>query len=195
MSRGKGPKNYRGRENLITLMEREKIESFEEMSRQIKKRTGITVAPQNLRGNAKSGDDFQNLTIERAETIVKAYPKYRAAWLLGLDDDMTHADALARYITNKNTEHTRMQTLFALMADMSGWSVSPSSVVGGAEYDPENEEMNKTNFFSWQFENYAILSDGETTVTLNETAFVAFVQKTLDYFTFELLHTSDDAKE
>lgn len=91
MARRKAPKRYDRRENLIRLMRKENV-TVTEMSCQIKERTGYDIAPQNLGQLIKSGDDFQNLTDERAEQIIAAYPQYRIQWLMGYDDFMTDAD-------------------------------------------------------------------------------------------------------
>lgn len=51
----------------------------------------------------------QPLTKETAEAIVAAFPdkRYRAAYLLGYDDDMTEDDRFDRVISNHETEHDK----------------------------------------------------------------------------------------
>lgn len=51
----------------------------------------------------------QPLTKETAEAIVSAFPdkRYRAAYLLGYDDDLTEDDHFDRVISNLETEHDK----------------------------------------------------------------------------------------
>ncbi len=117
MGRKKSPRRYDRRANLITLMERENIDGVAEWSRQIEERSPehYKVSSQKLGELIKDGDDFQNLTEERAQQIIAAYPEYRIEWLLGFDSYITKTDKYFADLTEKHDKE-RDGLLFGLIA-------------------------------------------------------------------------------
>lgn len=166
------------RDRLIQLMDETGVGQNE-----LYRRSGV--AQQNI---WKVVHSELNLSDSAAESIISAFPKYRIQWLLGYDDYKTEADLLAHYFDKQKEQSNKERALFCLVADLGKWNVYPSSVVGGAEYDPDNEAMSETNFFTWEFDNYAKIRKGKTAVDLNKSKFERLVSKTVDYFNFELAH-------
>lgn len=135
MGRRPEPKRYDRRDRLILLMKSENIEGVAELSRIIEAKTGTTIAQQNLGQLIKDGDEFQNLTEERAREIINAFPNYRLAWLMGIDDFMTE-DALIAYVLDAfnlvvpediyapDSLKQIMDVLMRLMARMKRFDVS-----------------------------------------------------------------------
>ena len=76
------------------------------------------------------------LTEETAQAIVKAFPKYRIAWLLGYDDYMTIADqpTLADQLTEVIRETDREATLLhnglLSFAQLSGFQIDFHPITG-----------------------------------------------------------------
>lgn len=62
----------------------------------------------------------QPLTKETAEAIVAAFPerRYRAAYLLGYDDDLTEDDRFDRVISNLETEHDKTVAIVRHLANL-----------------------------------------------------------------------------
>lgn len=133
MARHKAPKRYNRRENLLKLMSMENV-TVTEMSAQIKERAGYDIAPQNLGQLIKDGDDFQNLTDERAEQIIAAYPQYRIQWLMGYDDFKTDAELVAFMLAGVESAKsgseapalggTALDASMYLMGQLSGFELS-----------------------------------------------------------------------
>ena len=76
----------------------------------------------------------QPLTKETAEAIVAAFPdkRYRAAYLLGYDDDLTEDDRFDRVISNLETEHDKNVAIVRYLAKRKNIDVNLYASASGS---------------------------------------------------------------
>lgn len=75
------------------------------------------------------------LTEETAQEIIKVFPRYRIEWLLGYDDYPTFADQLNGFVNKTNHEGNLLFTGFASFAQLNGYKVEISPIVGNKSLD------------------------------------------------------------
>lgn len=63
------------------------------------------------------------LELEAAERIIRAFPSYRLAWLLGDDDYMTQADKSRTALLDARREGALLDGGFRLLAEVAGFSI------------------------------------------------------------------------
>ena len=85
-------------------------------------------------------NEKQALTKATAEAIVAAFPdrRYRAAYLLGYDDDLTEDDHFDRVISNIETEHDKNVAIVRYLAKQRNFDVNSywsASGPGGESFE------------------------------------------------------------
>lgn len=116
------------------------------------------------------------LTEEKAQDIVKAFPKYRIEWLLGYDDYMTFADYLTGVIRDTNREAELLHTGFFSFAQLSGFKIDVAPFPGTGSLEETFQNMKE----------YCTINRDGKSVTLSMADLNSFENELSDYIELRL---------
>lgn len=115
-----------------------------------------------------------SVTNETADLMIKEFPQYRKAWLLGIDDYKTNREMLLQVIADARKEGTIMENALFSLASLSGFEITKNH--------PQVD-----NPVTAIHSGYSFTKDGKT-VSMNLTELNRFENEICDFIEFRLLH-------
>lgn len=113
----------RFKELVRCVMEEEGIRSQSEFARVVNDRCGNNVPLLRQQYISRIANGKNKLPGYLAKSVIKAFPKYRIEWLLGIDDYMTEDEFLCA-VANGNLDLRRWKSRAIAVAHALGYSVS-----------------------------------------------------------------------
>lgn len=135
-----------------------------------------------------------------AQAVARAFPQYRAEWLLGLDDYKSPFDAAQARAAEWRARNDNRRMVFDGLLDMTCWTQVefPSNVIHSgldiaAPYTGNGEPFDMTAINAEKDANFIRLGNGKKCVTLSRFDYDALIQKMSDYLAFELDHAQAES--